>query len=150
SIRSRTPALKQLLHREVPGRAMSGMGQTETKSRASKWGPLASAVRSKAAVNGPWLRSASLPLDDLHHGVLGEAKVAGNRTPREAGVVPSTSALNGRWRLISAMYARTREGPYKIPCAIDTRKARESGVFDVSFRVVQKQLILHTKMFARH
>ena len=31
------------------------------------------------------------------------------------------------------MYARTREGPYKIPRAIDTRKAREAGVFDVRF-----------------
>jgi hypothetical protein len=64
--------------------------------------------------NGPWLRSASLPLDDLHHGVLGEAKVAANRTPREAGVCSSTSALNGRWRLISAMYACAR-GPIQNP-----------------------------------
>src|SRR5262249_39515420 len=59
-------------------------------------------------------------------------------------------ALNGRWRLISAMYACTREGPYKIPCAIDTGKPREAGVFDVRFSVVRNQLILHTKMFARH
>src|SRR5215510_12631127 len=32
------------------------------------------------------------------------------------------------------MYACAREGPYKIPCAIDTRKAREAGVFDVRSR----------------
>src|SRR5262249_42627369 len=32
SIRRRTLALRQLLHREVPGRAMSGRGHEETKS----------------------------------------------------------------------------------------------------------------------
>src|SRR5262249_41652591 len=78
-------------------------------------------------------------LPDHHH------KVAANRTPREAGVCSSTSALNGCWRLISAMYACAREGPYKIPCAIDTRKAREAGVFDVRSSVVLNHLILYER-----
>src|SRR5215470_12811241 len=32
SIRSHMPALKQLLHREVPGRAMSAVGQMRTRA----------------------------------------------------------------------------------------------------------------------
>src|SRR5262249_45593883 len=86
-------------------------------------------------------RSTRRSPDHLHLGVLGEAKFAANRTPREAGVCSSTSALNGRWRLISAMYACAREGPYKIPCAIATRKDREAGVFDVRSSVILNHLI---------
>src|SRR5262249_21507615 len=85
----------------------------------------------KSCRGTPDQRSTRCSPDHLHHGALGEAKIVANRTPREAAVCSSTAALNGRWRLISAMYACTREGPYKIPCAIDTRKAREAGVFDV-------------------
>src|SRR5215471_6361840 len=59
----------------------------------------------KSCRGTPDQRSTRRSPDHLHHGVLGEAKVAANRTPREAGVCSSTSALNGRWRLISAMYA---------------------------------------------
>src|SRR5262245_62011966 len=76
---------------------------------------------------------------------LERPKVAANRTPREAGVCSSTSALNGRWGLISAMYACTREGPYKIPCAIDRRKAREAGVFDVRSSIVLNHLIWYER-----
>ena len=48
------------------------------------------------------------------------------------------------------MYACAREGPYKIPCAIDTRKAREAGVFDVRSSVVLNHLILYaTYVIAR-
>src|SRR5262249_44426975 len=97
----------------------------------------------KSCRGTPDQRSTRRSPDHLHQGVLGEAKVAANRTPREAGVCSSTSALNGRWRLISAMYACTREGPYKIPCAIDTPKAREAGVFDVRSSVVLNHLILY-------
>src|SRR5262245_33829998 len=85
----------------------------------------------KSCRGTPDQRSTRRSPDHLHHGVLGEAKVAANRTPREGRREFLKSALNGRWRLISAMYACAREGPYKIPCAIDTRKARQAGVFDV-------------------
>src|SRR5215475_9658859 len=94
----------------------------------------------KSCRGTPDQRSTRRSPDHLHHGVLGEAKVAANRTAREPGCVP---ALNGRWRLISAMYACAREGPYKIPCAIDTRKAREARVFDVRSSVVLNHLILY-------
>src|SRR5262245_25068677 len=90
----------------------------------------------KSCRGTPDQRSTRRSPDHLHHGVLGEAKVAANRTPREGRREFLKSALNGRWRLISAMYACAREGPYKIPCAIDTRKAREAGVFDVRSSVV--------------
>src|SRR5262245_21283205 len=43
------------------------------------------------------------------------------------------------------MYTCTREGPYKIPCAIDTRKAREAGVFDVRSSNSNRGPIMSTK-----
>src|SRR5215510_14338323 len=109
--------LEDLFHRSLPidERGEDQVLTCELRSHSSKpmWPRRASPI-------GTSERSSARPPRPIGH-------------PREAGVCSSTSALNGRWRLISAMYACTREGPYKIPCAIDTRKAREAGVFDVRY-----------------
>jgi len=69
----------------------------------------------KSCRGTPDQRSTRRSPDHLHHGVLGEAKVTANRTPREAGVCSSTSALNGRWRLISGDVRVHARGPIQNP-----------------------------------
>src|SRR5262245_42384666 len=98
-----------ILHRNAP----HPRGQLRVKLRLNCERKNGAPPRLQLTQKLPWdARSAILAAR-----LTIEAKVAANRTPREAGVCSSTSALNGRWRLISAMYACAREGPYKIPCA---------------------------------
>src|SRR5262245_27715853 len=90
----------------------------------------------KSCRGTPDQRSTRRSPDHLHHGDLGEAKIAATRAPREAGVCSSTSALNGtggsfprctraRARAhTKSLVQSTREKPVKqafLMCALATQ-----------------------------